>query len=199
MAKPKNSERRTAILGAFDKQPICSIRDIMKYVPDIKYQALRLTVIAMAEEGLLTELPGRGDRNTRYFTKAIFKNITRFSDYSGNPVSLKEFIHGVTTLESQLIDASAMKAIKVWMLDVLGSVKPEPYTSKNHSVPNDEELIKRLNVVLQELSKMHAFIKSFTLADIHSPVARERLAREFDSTCFEEHVVIVDRGWMENE
>lgn len=202
MARPQNSERRTAILEAFDKQPICSIKDIMNMVPEehrTSYQSTRKMILKMESEGLLSALPERGDNNQTYYVKSIFKAITRFVDYEGNNVSLKEFVHKLMGLESELVDSNAMMVIKSWMLDVLASSIPVAYSAKKREIPDDEELIKKLNAVLAQTRQLHMFIKSFMDADIWSPVARERLAKEFHSTCVEEHVLIVDRGWLEDE
>lgn len=212
MARPYNKDFRADILGAFDAQPIQTITQVVNYLGNIadnentedklkpSYQSTRNMMRKMVKEGLLTELPKRGDKNQSYFAKAIFKNVTRFASYEGDNVSLKEFIHTlITDVNPELVDSNAMKAIKVWMLDILGASVPESYADKNRAVPNPEQLYKKLNELLAQTRQFHAFVKSFVDADIFSPVAQERLATEFKSTCVDEHAVIVDRAWMHKE
>jgi hypothetical protein len=154
----------------------------------------------MVREGLLIEIPKRGEKNQIFYTKAVFSNITRFMDYEGNNVALHEFIQElVESTNPRIIEPSAMKAIKLWMLDVLGSSIPVAYSDKSRKIPDHEQLKKKLEEVLTMTRQFHAFIKAFVDSDVWSDVARERLAKEFDETLKQVHAGIVDRVWLEND
>ncbi|MFF5977058.1 hypothetical protein ACFY7C_36760 [Streptomyces sp. NPDC012769] len=152
----------------------------------------------MVTEGLLFEIPQKNLRNQKFYAKALFSNVTRFSNYNGENVSLKEFIHTlIEDVNPEFIDSSAMTAIKAWMLDCLGSSIPVAYEDSGRESPNTLELKKRLQVVLEQTRQFHAFVKMFVDADIWTDAAKDRLSSEFKSMCVEEHAIIVDRNWME--
>ena len=206
MGKPYGDSFRADILGTFDANPIQGIQEVVNTLKDNEeldylpsYNAVRRMIQKMANEGTLQELPNRGPKNKAYYTKAFFRNITRFADQGGNNVSLKEFIHKLieTDGDPEIINPAAMVAIKMWMLDSLGAALPQNYEALNKAVPVPVELRANLEEVLRMLKTFHAFIKQFVDADIWTPVAQERLVREFESTCVEEHAMIVDRSWRQ--
>ncbi|MGS2592224.1 hypothetical protein [Streptomyces hebeiensis] len=219
LSRPLNTELRSAILGAFDQTPVGTVQNVISHLKELNlkqeedntffklekktklntnYHTIRRVMVSMVKEGLLSELPKRGDRNQVYYTKAIFKNTNRLTDYSGNNVSLREFIHTlIDEVNPELINPSAMDVLKIWMLDSLGASIPGAYKSKNREVPKPEELRKKLEATLSMTRTFHAFIKAFLDSDIWSPVAQERLEREFKASCVEEHTAIVDKAWLE--
>lgn len=210
MARPVNKGLRSAILSVFDAKPVVTVKDVYKELTkpnstdvqtnQISEQSARRMMSKMVKEGLITEIPKRGDKNQVFFTKAVFKNTTRFTSYDGSNVSLKEFIHTLTDdVKPELIDSNAMSVIKVWMLDSMAASIPVAYSSKNREVPNRDALKEKLEATLSMTRKFHAFLKSFVDSDVWDESAIERLAKEFNSTCVEEHAFIVDKAWLENE
>lgn len=201
MARPRNKDYRSAILGGFDSKPISTIKDInntlKEFNPNQNYQSTRRMLSKMVKEGLIVELPKRGDKNQIFYTKAIFKNVTRFQTYEEENVSLREFIHTILETNPELIDSAVMDVIRTWMLDILGSTIPEAYKGKNRKVPDQWALKKSLEATLNMTRKFHALIKTFVDSDIWTDAARERLAKEFEANCIEEHAFIVDRAWIE--
>jgi hypothetical protein len=230
LSRPYNQDFRSAILNAFDRKPIASIKNVVSIItetyaesdddldedikPDVKpnlfnstitevkpfvpsYQSTRTMMQKMVKEGLLIELPKKGEKNTLYYTKSMFKNVVRFTTLDGNNVSLREFIHTLvdSSKDPMLIDPIALNTIKAWMLGSLGSTIPDAYTSKNKSVPPVDEYRRKLEIVLKLTKQFHAFVKQFLDSGAYSPVDREILAREFNSNCVEEHSVIVDGTW----
>lgn len=208
MPKPYSRDYKPDILAALDEKPVNTIKGIERFVNrdenkiPISYQSVRRKVLRMAKEGLLVELPNRGEHGQIFYTKAIFRNVTRFANYDGNNVSLREFTHTLMGDEKpafgELLNPKALLAIKSWMLDVLASVDEEAYEDKNRNVPDHEKLKSKLEVTAQLTRQLHAFLKSFIDADVWSPVARERLLKEFKSACVEEHAAMVDKSWMKN-
>lgn len=200
MARPTNSALRTDILGAFDQQPICSINNVVAHLNNKhSYQSVRRTMIKLAKSGVIKEIPGASTNNQKFYTKNIFENSTRFMSFEGENVSLKAFIHNVvklgTTDESALLEQMlapvALETIKHWILHSLASCDPEAYTSKNLTPPDRDELNRKLDGVLEMLSQLHAFLKTYRI----SPVDDTRLAAEFKAVAIEELTAIVDRTW----
>lgn len=205
MARPRNTDYRSDILNAFDRNGgIGTVTNVNKHLKEVdKFQSIQSTrrmLIRMVREGLITELPKRGDKNQIFYIKANFKNVTRFANYTGDNVSLREFIHTLLNdVNPDVINPEGLTLIKTWMLDVLGSTIPVAYASKGRDTPKPEELKKRLENVLSMTRKFHAFLKTFVDSDIWSDTARERLAKEFNNSCVEEHAGIVDRVWLKND
>lgn len=220
LTKTPNEALRTAILSAFDQSPICTIIHVVNHIQaidekyelfslesyartntsSISYRSTRRTMQSMVREGLLTEIPQRGNKNQIFFTKAMFKNATRFVDLDGNTISLREFIYKLTdnAYDLPLIEPNAMNVIKAWMLAVLGSSIPDAYTAKGKPVPPVAEYRQKLREVQIMTKKFHMLISEFLKADVWTPVAKETLAREFNSNCVEEHSIIVDGSWMKD-
>lgn len=204
MAKPLYSVQDTDILNAFDQQAVCTIKNVVDHLNGShKYQAVRRGILRLVKTGVLIEINGDKTHNQKYYTKNIFAiNSTRFVDFEGNNVSLKAFVHGVTKLGdteesklvSQLLSPVALDAIKHWILNGLAASDPEAYTSKNLATPNTEEYYRKLDGVLETLSKLHAFLKTYRL----TPVDTTKLAAEFKAVAIEELISIVDRTWENN-
>lgn len=200
MAKPLYSIQDTDILSAFDQRPICTITNVVEHLNgEHKYQAVRRGILRLVKRGLLMEVKGTKEYNQKFYAKTLFNSSARFMDYSGNSVSLKGFIYDVVKLgeteESKLIgqmlNPAALAAIKHWLLSSLSACDPEAYTSKNLTPPNQQELARKLHGVLEMLSALHAYIKTFTLTSVDN----EKLAAEFKSVALEEFTSIVDRTW----
>lgn len=202
MARPLKHDARTDILDGLDRKPISSVNDICDYLKEIKKfhseQATRRMLMRMCNEGLITELPTRGNHNKVLYTKMLMPNVARLVSPNGKDLTLRAFIHELVNYEDpdSILSPSALTAIRAWMLDVLGSSVPKAYEAKARPVPDEYELRSRLLEVQSMLSSYHKFISQFLKADIWSEYARENLAKEFNTNCVEEHAVIVDRAWL---
>lgn len=203
MSRPVRRELRTAILDGLDKKPISTVKDVISHLKETNQyqsdQSTRRMLIKMCREGLVYELPKRGDKGTIFYTKHMFNKHLRLITANGENVTLRGFIHELLENTSpDILSDSAMKAIKVWMLDSLGSTIPVAYSSKSREVPDEFVLKGKLEETAAMLSYWHKFVTNFLNADIWSEFAREKLAEDFNSNCVEEHAIIVDRSWMEN-
>ena len=202
MARPLRNDARAAILDGLDEKPISSISDIANHLKKVnKYysdQATRRMLNRMRNEGLIYELPKRGEFGRIYYTKLMMPNVARLVTPTGNNVSLRVFIHELIEFKDarSVLSDDALTAIKVWMLEVLGSSIGEAYEDKHREVPDEYELRTKLKEVQTMLSQYHKFIQNFLNADIWSEYARENLAKEFRDSCVEEHAGIVDRSWL---
>jgi hypothetical protein len=153
----------------------------------------------MAKEGLLSELPQRGDKNSVQYSKLLFHTNAQFINHEGEVISLKDFIALMMAGEGfpEIIDKQAALVIRYWMLDILGSVYPEPYQGKR-DIPDPEQLKKKLESTLEMTKKFHMLIKNFLESGVLTPVARDGLVQEFKTNAAMEHAAIVDKSWMEN-
>lgn len=209
MAKPYERNHRSDILNAFNSTAVATVSDIVTIInssPEVtsesvsptSYQSTRRMMLKMVKEGTVTELPKRGEKNQRYYTKTFFKDTTRLINYEGDNVSLREFIHSlVDDVSPEIVNPEALKVIKYWMLSTLGASDPVAYAAKNKETPNVDAMRKQLEATLAMTGKFHRFLKSYLDSDVWSPVARERLLKEFKASCVEELTVIVDNTWME--
>lgn len=202
VARPINSSLRSDILGTFDRQPICSIKQVIEMLSEApeyetppSYNSVHRMLNKMVKENLIMEIPGSRQHNQRFFTKTMFNKSTRFADPLGNNVSLKEFIHTLASYENEVVNPIALNAIKAWMFDSLASSIPEAYVNNDKPIPDPKQLARKLNKTLAMLSQLHRFISSF----VNTPVDPERLAHEFNTLCVEEHAAIVDRTWLNDQ
>lgn len=202
MPRPTRNEYRTAILGAFDKQLHCTLKDVVTHLQTTPFfvseQSTRRMLKRMTQEGLLTEINKRGEKNAVIYTKAVFNQFRQFVTLEGELVSLRAYIHSISQLDSNVIDSKALELIKGLMLEGMASSYQKPYITKGISPVADEEVRRQLNVLLNALSTWHEFIKNYLDSKIWDEHNRADLAKEFESALVEEHAAIVDRTWKSN-
>lgn len=199
MARPVDTEYRTAILGAFDRHTIRSLGEVNNYLKEVgehkSYQSTRRTLDKLCEEKLLTKLPRRGDKNAALYSKLVFNQSAKFVNRAGYVVTTKEFLDElISTKFPPVVEEQAALVIKHWILDSLGSAYPEGYTGKR-DYPEEEKLKRRLEGTLKMLRDMHGYIKGFLDSGAYTSVAREILAAEFKNELAPYHVSIVEENW----
>lgn len=202
MARPRNKEYRKAILDALDKKFASSLKDINEHLREVNqyvsYASTRRMLIKMASEGLVAELPKRRDKNEVLFTKGAVDPYVRLTTFGGDLVNLSEFITDTYSQELGLLDPDVRIKLKALMFDYLVSARPDLYKGVRE-VPNKDEIKKKLQYTLEYIQQLHRFIKTFLQSDIHSPVARSKVARELETVCTDKQVEILVREWWLNE
>jgi hypothetical protein len=199
LSRPMDKDYRVAILGAFDRHSIRSIKEVCNHLQEVgqfkSYQSTRRMLIRLAKEGLLTELPQRTDKNSVQYTKLVFKTNVKLIAYNQDVVSLGAYIHRLVNEQfPEIIDEQATIVIKHWMLESLASAYPDGYSGKR-DVPDPNSLQKKLEGTLSMLKDMHSFLKNFLDSGVFTPVARSNIAKDFMKHYSQEHVVIVEELW----
>lgn len=199
MARPVSKEYRTAILGAFDRHTIRSIKEVNNHLISVgefrSYQSTRRMLINLVKEGLLSELPNRLDKNTIQYTKLVFNSSVALVTLDGKLVTVDQFVRSLVSTEfPPVISPEAGEAIKKWMLDVLASAHEQGFADKR-DIPDPDSLKKRLTQTLQMLQETHRFLKNFMESGAFSPVARGHLADEFVKQYPELHAALVEETW----
>lgn len=201
MARPVSKDYRTAILGAFDRHSIRSIREINNHLKNVdeyrSYQSTRRMLITLCREGLLSELPSRADKNAIQYTKLVFNSSVGLVTYDKELVDIQRYVAELTGNKfPEVISPQAELAIKQWILDALASSYAKGYEGKRET-PDPDYLKKRLEATQEMLKRMHIFINDFLESGVFSPVAREHLAMDFAKQYPELHAAIVDKTWRE--
>lgn len=199
MARPPNKDYRAAILGAFDRHTIRNIKEINNYLKEVdqftSYASTRRMLIRLCNEGLLSELPGRGNKNAIQYTKLILNQSIALVTFNKQLVETKRFIDElIPTKFPEVIHPQAEQAIKQWMLDTLASTYPQGYEDKRE-LPDPDSLKQKLETTLEMLKDVHQFIKGFLESGAFSPVARQYLSEDFRDELAEYHAAIVDNNW----
>lgn len=201
MARPVDTDYRSAILGAFDRHSIRSLGEINNYLKEVNeyksYQSTRRMLDRLCNEKLLTKLPRRGDKNSVFYSKLVFNQSAKFIGRDGYVVTTKQYLDELMNKElPRVIDPSVANVIKHWMMDSMASSHPDGYTGKR-DYPNEHQLKKKLESTLRMLSETHAYIKNFLESGVYTSVAREIMASEFQGELAEYHISIVEESWME--
>lgn len=199
MARPVSKEYRAAILGAFDRHTIRSIKEVNNHLHNVgefvSYQSTRRMLKTLVAEGLLSELPSRLDKNTLQYTKLVFNSSVALVTLDGKLVNVSQFAQSLVKQEfPAVISQEAGEAIKKWMLDVLASSYEQGFADKR-DIPDPDSLKKRLTKTLDMLQEMHRFVKNFMESGAFSPVARGHLADEFVKQYPELHAALVEETW----
>jgi hypothetical protein len=199
LARPVNTEYRSAILGAFDRHTIRSIKEInnhLKLTGEFKsYHSTRRILVSLCKEGLLSELPSRADKNAIQYTKLVFNTSVVLVTYDKDLVDVGQYVHRLVNEQfPEAISPQASVAIKSWILDALASSYPNGYEGKR-DIPDPDELKKRLETTLEMLKRMHVFIRDFLESGAFSPVARAHMAEDFAKQYAELHTAIVEKTW----
>lgn len=194
---------RSEVLNILDTKLLVSMTEINEHLKSKglfrSYQTSRRTLLKMVDEGLVFLHPQRQLKNSMMFTKAIVSPHLTLTNVKGEQVDLTRFIASLYELEMPpIISEQAAIAIRSWMFDYIVGSDPSRYKGIREA-PNREELKKKLEGVMPMLSQLHAFIKHFISADIHSPVAKSKLARELNNCPDKQIEFIVTRRWMEND
>lgn len=199
MSRPINKKLRKEILNAFNNHLHRTQKEIEEHLRDknlfVSYQATRRMLRAMVNEGLLTILPQRGEKNALVFMKVVFVDHAQFKTLEGKTVNLPEFIRYVSKLNWPVFSEEANQRVRNIILDVLASSYTEPYEAKGLTPPvAPGEARQDLSLLLKGLSTWHRFISDFLEANIWSDFHREKLAEEFKERFPELHAALVDRN-----
>lgn len=202
MARPLDKEYRAALLGALDQKLLVSMSEINAYLKQNNQfrsnHSSRRMLLKMVGEGLVFLHPQRLEKNELVFTKAVVSQQLTLKDLDGNIVDLSHFIANLYSEQfPEIVDSQAAIVIKHWMFDYL--VGSDPMLFKGvREAPNRAQLKKHLQGTLQMLQNTHAFIKHFMDADIHSPVAESKIARELKECPPKQIEYLVTQKWLDD-
>jgi len=187
MPKPVDVEYRAAILGAFDSFTLRTVKEINNYLQSVgefkSYRSTLRMLDKLVSEGVINKLPRRGDKNTIIYSKMMFnQNTVRLVNDKQELLALGSFLQFVMDWTTNgLLSDGAERALKVWMLDTLASAVTHAFENRR-SIPDPNYTRRKLKGMLDMTGKLHGFIKSFLDSEVFSPVARDNLLQEFQSS-----------------